>query len=91
MTKKSGFTSIANEIKAFRKSSEGDKNDFRFMMVYGFGFITLMFLGFLSGYSMGLYIFHLSHENSLIMSLFVGTMTMMMEAILMIIRIHQID
>jgi ABC-type antimicrobial peptide transport system permease subunit len=60
-------------------------------MVYGFGFISLMFLGFLSGFMMGKHIFMMSNTNSLILSLFVGTFTMMMEAILMIIRIHQME
>ena len=60
-------------------------------MTYGFGFISMMFLGFFSGFVLGKYGFDMSYENSLILSLVIGIVTIMVEAILMIYRIHKMD
>mmetsp|Transcript_39637 Transcript_39637/g.60692 ORF Transcript_39637/g.60692 Transcript_39637/m.60692 type:complete len:97 (+) Transcript_39637:816-1106(+) len=59
------------------------------MIMYGFGFITLMFLGFLSGYMLGSHILGLSHQNSLILSIIIGTFTLFFEAGLMIFRLYK--
>lgn len=90
---KKGYYGFGKEIHAFKsaKATQEEKSEFRFTMVYGFGFITMMFLGFLSGYFIGSIVLGLDTTNSLILSIFVGTITMFMEAILMIIRIHQAD
>ena len=58
-----GIGSLRRELDAFRGSSasaEGQK-EFKFVLTYGFGFISVMFLGFLSGYMAGIHIFRLSH------------------------------
>ena len=88
-----GYFGFEKEIKAFKSAnaSQEQKSEFRITMIYGFGFITMMFLGFLSGFSIGKVILEWDTTNSLILSLFIGTMTMMMEAFLMIIRLYQID
>ena len=33
-----------------------EKEDFKFMMAFGLGFITILFMGFLTGFMLGLYI-----------------------------------
>ena len=57
----SGMFDLTAEIDAFKqqasdatKSGEG-LSDIRFIMTYGFGFITMLFMGFLSGFSLGFY------------------------------------
>jgi len=61
------------------------------VLQYGFGFITLMFLGFLSGYMIGYYVMNLSYQSSLLMSVVVGTITIFVEAVLMILRLHRME
>jgi len=82
-----------DDIKAFsdRSTPEDDKMQFRFMMMYGFGFITLMFLGFLSGYMLGFYILRLSEQASLILSIVMGTGTLLLESVLMIYRMYKME
>lgn len=63
----------------------------RFVLTYGVGFITLMFLGFLSGYMFGFHIMGYDHKNSMIMSLVIGSATLFVEAFLMIFRIYRMD
>ena len=56
-----GMFDFTREIDSFRSSagntmqSGSGVSDIRFVMTYGFGFITLMFLGFLSGFCLGYY------------------------------------
>ena len=49
----------------------------------------MTFLGFFSGYVMGYYGMNLSFENSLILSLVVGILTIFLETFLMIFRIYK--
>ena len=66
-------------------------NEENFMLIYGVGFITMMFLGFFSGYVIGKYGIGMSEEHSLIMSIVVGTCTIFLEALLMIYRLWKQD
>ena len=61
------------------------------MLTYGFGFISMMFLGFLSGYFLGIYGFEWDHRNSLILSIAVGSLTVMGETFLLVLRLIQMD
>eukprot|EP00347_Sterkiella_histriomuscorum_P005285 403357183 len=67
------------------------KQEARFTLAFGFGFITLMFLSFVCGYFLGTHIFQLSQTNSLILSLVVGISTIIMETILFVIRMEKMD
>ena len=71
--------------------SSEQKDEFRFMLTYGIGFITLMFLGFLSGFMVGYHLLKLSYEHSLILSLVVGTATMFLEGVLLILRMQKLE
>ena len=66
-----------------------EKEEFRFVAAFGFGFISLTFLGFLSGYMAGKYLLEYNEESSLILSLVSGICTLMMEMLLMIIRLYK--
>ena len=61
------------------------------MLTYGFGFISMMFLGFLSGYFLGIYGLEWSHTESLVMSIVVGSATVIGETILLVIRLNHMD
>ena len=90
---KSGF-SFQKEMKSFRESiqkNEGTTSDARFVLTYGIGFITLTFLGFLSGYMIGLWYFRYDVRDSLIVSIIVGTATLMLETVLLILRIYRMQ
>ena len=63
--------------------------DFRFMMAFGFGFITIMFMGFLTGFCIGKFILGWSENDSLLLALVTGIPTLILEAILMIIRLDK--
>jgi membrane protein DedA with SNARE-associated domain len=67
------------------------KQEFRFTIAFGYGFITLMFLAFLTGYFLGKHIFGLSETSSLIMSLVVGITSIIIETILFIIKMERLD
>jgi hypothetical protein len=67
------------------------KQEFRFTIAFGFGFITLMFLSFACGYLLGKKVFDLSETNSLILSLVVGMGTIILETILFVIRMEKLD
>lgn len=58
-------------------------------MAFGFGFITLTFMGFLTGFCMGKYVLEISTEHSLILSLVTGIATLIMEMVLMIVRLQK--
>ena len=59
------------------------------MMSFGFGFITVMFLGFLTGFMAGVYVLQWDHRSSMILSLFTGIPTLLLEAVLMIFRLNK--
>jgi uncharacterized membrane protein len=63
--------------------------DFKFLMAFGIGFITIMFLGFLSGFCLGKFVLNWDETKSLYLSLVTGIPTLFIEAILMIIRLHK--
>jgi len=56
-------------------------------LAFGLGFISLTFLGFLTGFCIGKYILQVDFETSLILSLVSGIGTLLMETVLMIIRL----
>ena len=60
-------------------------------MTFGFGFITMMFLGFVSGYFLGTRILEWDPLSSIFISLAVGITTIMVEMILMMFRINKFD
>jgi hypothetical protein len=60
-------------------------------MFYGFGFLSILFLGFFSGYLFAIKILNFSFENSLIFSIFSGTIMLFVETFLLIFRIQKID
>jgi hypothetical protein len=79
----SGFSNAASLKKT------QDMADLRFMMAFGFGFISLMFLGFLSGYCLGKFILGWSDNDSLLLALGTGIPTLFVEGFLMIIRLNK--
>lgn len=85
------------EVESFRSSashtmdSGSGVSDIRFVLTYGFGFITLMFLGFLSGFCLGYYALEWDFQTSMVLSLIIGTGTLFMEGILLVIRMHRAD
>jgi hypothetical protein len=81
-----GIAGFTNE-GARRKREEIE--DFRFMMAFGFGFISVMFMGFLTGFCIGKFVLETSEETALILALCTGIPTLIMEAILMIIRLDK--
>lgn len=89
--KYAGIKGMTKEMKQFSSQSAEEKNELRFVLTYGFGFITMMFLGFFSGYVLGKYGMRMSEENSLILSLAIGIATIFLEALLMIWRIHKME
>lgn len=68
-----------------------EKQQFRFTLAFGFGFISLMFLAFVCGYFLGKKILNLSETGSLIMSLGVGIGTIVMETVLFVIRMEKLE
>jgi hypothetical protein len=61
--------------------------DFRFMMAFGMGFISVMFLGFLTGFCIGKFVLAWNETDSLLLALGTGIPTLFLEAVLMIIRL----
>lgn len=68
-----------------------EKQEFRFALAFGYGFITLMFLGFGCGYLLGRFVFELNEVGSLILSLIMGIGTLIVEAILMLIKMNKLE
>jgi hypothetical protein len=68
-----------------------EKEEFNFVMAFGFGFITLTFMGFLTGYCLGKFVLNKSDEFSLILSLVTGISTLILEMSLMIVRLSKWD
>ena len=60
-------------------------------MAFGFGFITLMFLGFVLGYMLGKYILEWDQTRCLLLSLAVGITSFILEIILFIIKMEKMD
>ena len=87
---RSEFDSFKQSAKSSAQSGEGI-NDIRFVLTYGIGFITLMFLGFLSGFCLGFYGLEWDLQSSMILSLIVGISTLMIEATLLIIRLYRFE
>ena len=73
------------------KNQAGTTSDIRFVLAYGVGFITLTFLGFLSGFMVGRYFLRYDVRDSLIVSIAIGTATLIMETILMVLRIQRME
>lgn len=76
-----------NNRKTFEKIRE--KEDLKFVMAFGFGFISLTFTGFGSGFLLGKYVFNWTEEQSLIFSLITGICTLILEAVLMLMRLNK--
>jgi hypothetical protein len=87
------YQKLSGSIKGFDNRSAQLKReemaDFRFMMAFGFGFITVMFMGFLTGFCLGKFILGWNESNSLMLALGTGIPTLILEAILMIIRLEK--
>ena len=76
-----------NNRRQFEKLKESE--DFKFIMAFGFGFISLTLMGFVSGFVLGKYALNWTEEQSLIFSLFTGIITLILESILMMFRISK--
>ena len=72
--------------KTFIKERQA-KAETKFVISFGFGFITVMFLGFLTGFMAGFYVLEWDARSSMIMSLFTGIPTLFLEMVLMIFRL----
>ena len=90
-----GMFDFTNEFNSFRASAGSSMqsgegiNDIRFVLTYGVGFVTLLFLGFLSGYCLGRYGFEWDFQTSMVLSLIIGTATLFVEGLLLIIRMYR--
>ena len=88
------YLEMTKDIKYNDPEDDADfkaKQEFRFTLAFGFGFITLMFLAFACGYLLGKKVFNLNETNSLILSLVVGMGTIILETILFVIRMEKMD
>ena len=89
------YNELTANIAGFENKGEVEKRhakqESQFTMMFGFGFITMMFLGFVSGYFVGTKILEWDPLPSMFMSLFVGIVTLLVEAFLMIFRIQKLD
>jgi len=74
-----------NNRRQFEKLKESE--DFKFVMAFGFGFISLTLMGFVSGFVLGRFALDWTEEQSLIFSLFTGIATLVLESILMMFRL----
>lgn len=95
-----GAFDFSGELNAFKESvaasaksgADGDiKTDVRFLLTYGVGFITMLFLGFATGFAVGSVFLGWTLEESMILSLVSGTVTLFTEAGLLIIRLYKMD
>lgn len=87
------YDKLTDQVEGFSNrlqySRIKEKEEYRFVLAFGLGFITLTFMGFLSGYCFGKFILERSEEFSLILSLVFGILTLITEMILMIIRLYK--
>ena len=60
--------------------------DPKFFLVFGFGAMMVVFLGFLTGYFIGTVVLELNFEKSIILSSITGIGTVFLEAILLIMK-----
>ena len=86
---------MTENIAGFRNNADMyariERAEARFVFTFGFGFISLMFLGFLSGFFLGRKILQWDLVSSVIMSIVIGVPTIMVEMMLMMFRIHKFD
>ncbi len=85
---------MTKDLKFMDPEDEDDvraKQEFRFTLAFGFGFISLMFLAFICGYFLGKKIFGFNETGSLIMSLVIGISTIIIETILFVIRMEKLE
>ena len=66
-----------------------ERAEAKFIMSFGFGFISVMFLGFLTGFLAGEFVLQWDRRASMILSLCTGVPTIFLEAILMICRLQK--
>ena len=89
------YNELTANIAGFENKGEVEKRhakqESQFTMMFGFGFITMMFLGFVSGYFVGTRILEWDPLPSMFISLAVGITTLLVEAFLMIFRIQKLD
>ena len=95
VVERKNYNELTANIAGFENKGEVEKRhakqESQFTMMFGFGFITMMFLGFVSGYFVGTRILEWDPLPSMFMSLFVGIITLLVEAFLMIFRIQKLD
>lgn len=85
------------ERKKYNKLTRGDEDtkqgaqvkEFSDSLAFGWSFISLMFLGFVTGYYLGKYVMMLEDELCYVCSIVVGILTMVMETILYIIKVEK--
>jgi hypothetical protein len=87
------YIRLTGSIEGFSNKKEyeriRERDDVRFFMAFGIGFITMTFLGFLTGFLLGRYILEWPEDKSLIMSLVFGISTLILEMIMMIFRLEK--
>ena len=87
------YQKIVGEISGFdNKSAQRRKEeeaDLRFMMAFGIGFISVMFLGFLTGFCIGKFVLAWDETSCCLLALATGIPTLIVEALLMIIRLDK--
>ena len=89
------YGKLTENIKGFRNNNDMigriERAEARFIFTFGYGFITVMFLGFISGYMLGRAVLGWDQLASVILSLVVGIPTIMVEMLLMMCRLHKWD
>ena len=87
------YIRLTGSIEGFSNKKEyeriRERDDVRFFMAFGIGFITMTFLGFMTGFLLGRYILEWPEDKSLIMSLVFGISTLILEIIMMIFRLEK--
>ena len=87
------YLAMTSNIAGFANASDlearHDMQDTRFALTFGLGFITVMFLGFLSGYLLGRKVLGWEQLDSIFLSLAIGITTLITEMLLMIFRIDK--
>lgn len=87
------YNKVTDSIPGFQNRRVFDrikeKEDFRFALAFGMGGISLLFLGFLSGYCLGKYVLEWDEQSSLILCLVFGVCTLFLEGFMMIFRLQK--
>ena len=60
-------------------------------MGFGYGLISVMFLGFVSGFALGKFMFEFEMQGCMVCALVVGIFTIMVEMVLVLLRINKMD